>query len=280
MQTSLSGIVADIQGMAEAAVDRGDFSVKMELAGRSGFMKNISELLNRLSNVTEAGLKDITRVSSALANGDLSQKIERDYPGLFGNTGADVNNTVEVLSKLVAEIRQMADNASRGDFSRRIDLSDKRGFGADIGRLLNQLSDTTEVGLRDIIRVAQALAHGDLVQTIEKDYPGLFGEARDGVNTTVANLRELVRQMKEAAEEIDLAAGEIARGNQDPSSRTEEQASSLEETASSMEELASAVKDNEARVAKAGDIAASATDTATRGGDIVKASVATMAEIT
>jgi len=279
MQATLSRLVAEIQSMVNAAV-QGDFGKRIELGDKKGFGRDIGASLNQLAETTHVGLNDVMRVSGALAHGDLSQKISQEYPGVFGQTKAGVNNTVDALSELVAEIRRVADAAARGDFSQRIDLADKRGFGEDIGRLLNQLSDTTEVGLRDIMRVAQALARGDLTQTIANEYPGLFGEARDGVNTTVANLRQLVRQIKEAVDQIDTAAREIALGNQDLSSRTEEQASSLEETASSMEELTSTVKENESRVAKAGDIATKATDIAARGGEIVKASVTTMAEIT
>ncbi len=279
MQESLKGIVSDIQGMAEAAVERGDFGVKMETAGRKGFMKDISELLNSLSDVTESGLKDITRVSSALSGGDLSQTIERSYPGLFGQTAADVNRTAEVLSGLVAEIRHVADTASRGDFSQRIELSGKRGFGEDIGRLLNQLCGTTDVGLRDIIRVAQALARGDLTQRIERRHPGLFGEACNGINATVANLHRLIQQIKDNADQIGAATREIANGNQDLSVRTEKQAASLEETASSIEELTSTVKENESRVAQAGNIATSTSSIASHGGDTVKDSISTMNEI-
>lgn len=279
MQDSLRGIVRDIHMVVDDAATRGNFSTKMELAGRSGFMKEISELLNQLSSVTDAGLNDVMRVSGALANGDLGQTISQDYPGVFGETKDSVNNTVAALNELVADIRRMADASARGDFGQRIDLSGKRGFGADIGLLLNQISDVTESGLRDIMRVAQALARGDLTQSIDKDYPGLFGEARDGVNTTVVNLEMLVQQIKDAVDQISAAAREIALGNQDLSSRTEAQAASLEETASSMEELASTVKESESRVVKANGLVSEASDVATRSGEIVRSSVQMMADI-
>jgi methyl-accepting chemotaxis protein len=279
MQGSLKSIVADIQSMAEAAVRRGDFSVKMDSAGRAGFMKDIAGLLNELSDVTEAGLQDISRVSGALSAGDLSQKIGQDYPGLFGHTASAVNHTVAVLAGLVDEIRTLADSAGQGDFSRRIGLDGKEGFGQEIGRLLNQLSVTTDAGLRDVLRVAQALAQGDLTQRIDTEYPGLFGQVHAGMNATVANLHHLVQQIKDDADQIGLATTEIANGNQDLSARTETLAANLEETAASMEELTSTVRDNELRVARAGDITHSATDVAARGGEIVKASIVTMDEI-
>jgi methyl-accepting chemotaxis protein len=66
-----------------------------------------------------------------------------------------------------------------------MDLTGKQGFGREIGESLNQLAETTDTGLNDVMRVAKALAAGDLSQKIEKDYPGVFGETGRSVNATV-----------------------------------------------------------------------------------------------
>ncbi|TCT23158.1 methyl-accepting chemotaxis protein [Thiobaca trueperi] len=278
MQESLKRLVGEITGIVNGAT-QGDFSRRLELADKSGFGREIAEGLNRLAETTDVGLRDVTRVANALAAGDLSQTITKDYPGLFGQTKTGVNGTVTALTGVVNEIRRIVDAANQGDFSIKLDLAGKQGFAKDIAQLLNQLSDTTEVGLKDVMRVAQALAEGDLTQTITKDYPGLFGETKAGVNTTVANLKDLVSRIREAVDTIGTASNEIATGNQDLSQRTEEQASSLEETASSMEELTSTVKQNADNARQASQLAISASDVALKGGTVVSASVETMAAI-
>ena len=197
MQDSLNQIVAEIQSIVQAAV-QGDFSNKMDMDGKQGYTKTLSELLNQLSETTNIGLNDVMRVANALAAGDLSQKITQDYPGVFGQTKDGVNSTVDSLTKVVAEIQQIVEAAAnRGDFSIKMDMSGKQGYTKTLAELLNQLSDVTDTGLRDIMRVANALAEGDLTQTITKDYPGLFGETKDGINTTVENLKKLVDEIKE-----------------------------------------------------------------------------------
>ncbi len=278
MQESLSRLVAEIRDMVDAAA-KGDFSRRIDLTGKQGFGREIGESLNLLAETTDTGLADVVRVSSSLAAGDLTQRIDKDYPGVFGETGRAVNATVDALKRIVADIEEIAQAASRGDFSVRADLTGKQGFARDLSEVLNRLSDTTESGLQDIMRVANTLAQGDLTQTIEKEYPGLFGETRNGINATVANLSNLVVQIKEAVDAINTASGEIAEGNQDLSSRTEEQASSLEETASSMEELNSTVKNNTGSANQARTEAVAATDIARRGGETVKTSAETMAGI-
>jgi methyl-accepting chemotaxis protein len=278
MQAGLSTLVDEIKQMVAAAA-RGDFSSRISLSDKQGFGREIGESLNLLAETTNTGLNDVMRVSKALADGDLSQKIEKDYPGVFGQTGSAVNATVAALTRIVADIEGMVQGANRGDFSTRVDLTGKQGFPRDLSVLLNQLSETTETGLRDVMRVASSLAQGDLTKTIEKDYPGLFGETRAGINATVANLKELIMQIMDAVESINTASSEIATGNLDLSSRTEEQASSLEETASSMEELTATVKGNTQSATDANEKARIAATVAERGGETVRGSVTIMAEI-
>ena len=64
--------------------------------------------------------------------------------------------------------------------------------------------------VRQIAQVTTAVANGDLTQRIDKEYPGLFGETRQGINSTVGNLSELVEQIKQAVEAINTAASEIS----------------------------------------------------------------------
>ncbi|MBK1641996.1 chemotaxis protein [Chromatium okenii] len=278
MQEELKQLVNEITLIVHAA-NQGNFSQRLNIADKKGFGKDICTSLNQLVDTTDIGLKNVTRVANALAVGDLSQTITSDCAGVFNETKVGVNGTVTALTKIVNEIRGIVDAANRGDFSSKLELKGKKGFALDIAQLLNQLSDTTEVGLNDVMRVAKALANSDLTQTITKEYPGLFGETITAVNGTVMNLKSLVFQIREAVETISTASSEIATGNQDLSQRTEEQASSLEETASSMEQLTSTVKQNADNARQANQLAIAASEVAAKGGERVGASVETMTAI-
>jgi methyl-accepting chemotaxis protein len=279
MQDSLRMIVAEIQGIVQAAV-QGDFSKKMEMNGKAGYTKVLSELLNQLSNTVDDAFKDTIRVANALAEGDLSQKITREYAGAYNQVKVSVNTTNDSLTKIVNEIKTLVEDAAvRGNFSTKMDLSGKQGYTRDLSELLNQLSNVTETGISDVVRVANALAKGDLTQSISQEYPGSFGEMKAGVNGTVENLKVLVGEIKDATDTINTASKEIAAGNSDLSQRTEEQASSLEETASSMEELTSTVKQNAENAKQANQLAIGASDVAGKGGAVVSQVVITMDSI-
>jgi methyl-accepting chemotaxis protein len=132
----------------------------------------------------------------------------------------------------------------------------------------------------EAVRVARALAAGDLTVEARRASHDEFSELHDTLNTLRRDLATSVGSIRRAADGVSVAAGEIARGNSDLSNRTQQQASSLEETSSSMEELTSTVKQNAGNAAQANQLAAGASEVAARGGDAVRGVVNTMGGIT
>ncbi len=279
MQDNLIELVKEIQDMVNAAV-RGDFSQKMLLTNKKGFGKEISQSLNQLSDVVDTGMNDVMRVADALAKGDLTQKITTESRGVFAQTKESVNHTVDELRKIIEEIENIVySGADCGDFSIKMTMHDKVGYGKRLAELINQLFQTTERGLNDTLRVAQALADGDLTQSITADYPGAFGEVKAGINTTGGNLKSLIGEIKTTSEVIATAAHEISAGNHDLSNRTQEQAASLQQTAASMEELSTAIQQNMDNAKQANNLALGASDTAKKGVEVVGTVVETMTSI-
>ncbi|MBI5439553.1 MAG: nitrate- and nitrite sensing domain-containing protein, partial [Nitrosomonadales bacterium] len=199
----------------------------------------IRALLRQIGGEPDYAAEVVHKISGGDLSMDLAVK-----PGDTSSLLYSMKVMQDSLREIVAEMQQIVEASVQGDFSKRMDMGGKAGYTKTLSELLNQLSSTTNDGLNDVLRVANALAKGDLTQTISKDYPGTFGQVKDGMNGTIANLKELVGQIKDATDTINTASKEIAAGNSDLSQRTEEQASSLEETASSMEELTSTVKQN------------------------------------
>jgi methyl-accepting chemotaxis protein len=127
-------------------------------------------------------------------------------------------------------------------------------------------------------RIAGSIAHGDLsiaIHTAASDRGSLLVEMKEMRNSLVS----IVGQVRLGTETIGTASREIAAGNLDLSSRTEMQASSLEKTASAMEVLTSTVKQNADNAREANLLAATASDVARKGGDVVSQVVATMGSI-
>ena len=187
------------------------------------------------------------------------------------------NRTEEVAVE--KEIDAVVSAARLGELGQRIPLEGKTGFFRQLGIGMNDLLEVTEKGLSDVARVMRAMAEGDLTQTIEADYQGLFGQVKEDVNKTIQNIEGVVAQLRDSADSIATASSEITAGNTNLSSRTEQQASALEETASSMEELTSTVRNNADNAHQANQVAGNASQLATRGGEVVSRAVNAMQEI-
>jgi methyl-accepting chemotaxis protein len=127
-------------------------------------------------------------------------------------------------------------------------------------------------------KIATSIAEGDLsiaIDTKASDRGSLLSEMKQMRNSLV----DIVSQVRRGTQTITTASREIAAGNTDLSSRTELQASSLEKTASAMEELTSTVKQNADNAREANQLAATASDVARKGGEVVSQVVGTMGEI-
>ena len=229
-------------------------------------------LLSTFTSTYRAQIEVGGRTFALAANPVISDSGER-----LGAVVEWSDRTVEVAVE--REVADVVTAAAAGDFTRRLDLRDKHGFLLNLATGLNQLVETADKGLQDVVRMLGALAQGDLTQRITDEYQGTFGQLKDFSNETAISLSRMLGQIREGADTIYTAANEISVGNTDLSSRTEEQASSLEETASSMEELTSTVKLNADNARQANSLAMNASEVASDGGQLVERVVHTMSSI-
>jgi len=281
MQDDLRKVVTDIETAVNAAV-QGDFTRQVDLSGKQGFGLDIGQSLNALNNnlLNQIGgnPSDAVLVASRIASGDLSGAVNvraGDTTSILSAMSSMRNN----LNDTIAEVQVMVNATAEGDFSKKMTTADKQGYSKTLSELLNRLSDVTEGGLQDAIRVSEAISQGDLTQTISKNYPGLFGQLKDAINTTVERLKDVIGLIREASDTINTAAGEIAAGNLDLSGRTEQEASSLEETSARMEQLSNTVNRNAQNAKDANQLSMRSNAVATRGGEMVRRVITTMGDI-
>ncbi len=153
-------------------------------------------------------------------------------------------------------------------------------FGVFLAMITGMMLIRAIVGpLDEAIKVANAVASGDLTSRIDSNSTNETGRLLQALKQMNDNLVDLVGKVRVGTDSISTASGEIASGNLDLSQRTEQQASSLEETASSMEELTSTVRQNSDNARQANQLAAGASDVAVKGGAVVGQVVQTMRAI-
>ena len=214
--------------------------------------------------------------------GDLEFEVNATM--ITGPNGEYMGNMVEwkdITEQKDAErqIEGMITGAVAGELNKRIPTEKYSGFLQGLGEGINQLMDAVVEPVQETKRVISGLADGDLTQSMNGEFQGDFAELRDAVNATMSKLLSMVGEIGTASGTIASAANEISQGTADLSQRSEEQASSLEETASSMEELTGTVKQNADNAREANQLASSARDGASKGGEVVGKAIEAMSEI-
>lgn len=131
----------------------------------------------------------------------------------------------------------------------------------------------------ELATVAESIAAGNLTLEIDARKARL-GSVVHAVKSMQQSLRTVVGTVRACSDSIATGSDQIATGNLDLSHRTEKQAANLQQTAASMEELNVTVKNNAAHARQATQLAASASEVAQRGGQVVGQVVSTMDEIT
>lgn len=220
--------------------------------------------------------------NTQISVGDLTFRLIANP--VFDDDGNRIGSVVEWLNRtdevaIEKEIDHLVDSATQGNLAIRVSEAGKQGFFLNLAEGLNRLMGISEGVINDTIRVLDAMAHGDLTETIDKDYQGSFDKLKRDANATTQKLTEIMSQIRDAANTVTTGANEIAQGNADLSQRTEEQASSLEETAASMEEMTSAVKQSAENASEANGLSSEARDKAQQGGEVVEKAVTAMGEI-
>ncbi|MGY1411260.1 cache domain-containing protein, partial [Luteimonas sp. A611] len=109
---------AEVRRLVEGAV-AGDFSLRGDSARFEFAYRELIEGLNQLMAATDTGLGELGSLLSAVAEGDLSQRIDIKLEGRFADVAADANRTVERLTEIVGQIRQGSDaiNASASEIA-------------------------------------------------------------------------------------------------------------------------------------------------------------------
>jgi methyl-accepting chemotaxis protein len=129
------------------------------------------------------------------------------------------------------------------------------------------------------IRVAQSVAAGDLSMRIEVRNRNETGQLMQALKDMNASLMRTVEQVRIGTHTIAAASGQVASGNFDLSARTDMQARSLADTASTMRHLTDTVNQNADSARQANQLAASASEVAIKGGDVVTQVIDTMGSI-
>ncbi|MDQ7048021.1 MAG: PAS domain-containing protein [Enterobacterales bacterium] len=109
----LKSVIDEIKVLVDAA-NKGELDKRVTMQGKSGFFEELSEGLNSLVSVVDGAVGETTRMLQAIADGELTDKMQGDYHGAFAQIKNSVNNTVDKLVEVVDKLRQRATSVMDG----------------------------------------------------------------------------------------------------------------------------------------------------------------------
>lgn len=111
--TAERAVERELQDMINAAKS-GDLGQRISIDEKHGFFRNLGDAINEFVELVERTISDTSRVLAAMADGDLTQGIEREYEGVFGKLRSDANATVAKLTDIIGDIKGGAEQINTG----------------------------------------------------------------------------------------------------------------------------------------------------------------------
>ncbi len=189
----------EVANIVDAAA-RGDFSQQVCEEGKQGFFLKLAQGINQILSTTDTSIEDVVRVLRGLASGDLTQKIEKDYQGVFAQLKDDVNTTVDRLTEVLATVHGSSE-ASANTASQVSGTAQDLGDGSSTqAASLEQISSAMEQMSANIRQSANNAGQTEKIAQ----------KAANDADESGQTVLEAVTAMKSIAEKISIIE-EIAR---------------------------------------------------------------------
>src|ERR1700729_3116704 len=187
----LSAFADEVTRVSREVGTEGRLGGQAYVRGVSGVWKDLTDNVNVMANNLTGQVRNIAQVATAVANGDLSKKIDVDARGEILELKTTLNTMVDQLSAFASEVTRVArEVGSEGRLGGQAEVRDVSGTWKRLTESVNELASNLTTQVRAIAAVASAVAEGDLTQAVEVAARGEVAELKDNVNLMVANLRE------------------------------------------------------------------------------------------
>ena len=159
--------------MAREVGTEGNLGGQAQVRGVAGTWRDLTDNVNSMASNLTGQVRNIAQVTTAVARGDLSQKITVDARGEILELKNTVNTMVDQLSSFADEVTRVArEVGTEGNLGGQAEVQGVAGTWRDLTENVNQLAGNLTDQVRNIAQVTTAVARGDLSQKITVDAAG------------------------------------------------------------------------------------------------------------
>nr|WSW66444.1 HAMP domain-containing protein [Streptomyces sp. NBC_00995] len=208
MVTTLSSFADEVTRVAREVGTEGELGGQARVPGVAGTWKDLTESVNSMASNLTGQVRQIATVTTAIAEGDLTKKIDIDARGEIQELKNTINTMVDRLSSFAEQVTRVArEVGTEGQLGGQARVRDVDGTWRDLTESVNEMAGNLTRQVRAIAAVATAVTRGDLNLKIDVDAAGEIQSLQDNINTMIANLRDTTATNKEQ----DWLKGNLAR---------------------------------------------------------------------
>jgi HAMP domain-containing protein/CheY-like chemotaxis protein/signal transduction histidine kinase len=190
MVDQLNAFAAEVTRVAREVGTDGKLGGQAQVPGVAGTWKDLTDNVNVMAaNLTEQ-VRGIVKVVTAVANGELTQKLTVNAKGEVAALAETINNMTGTLAIFADQVTTVAREVGvEGRLGGQANVPGAAGTWKDLTGNVNLLADNLTNQVRAIAEVATAVTKGDLTRSIQVEASGEVAELKDNINTMIDNLR-------------------------------------------------------------------------------------------
>ncbi len=194
MVDQLNAFASEVTRVAREVGTEGRLGGQADVKGVSGTWKDLTDNVNFMAGNLTNQVRGIARVVTAVANGNLKQKLVLEAKGEIAELADTINAMIDTLATFADQVTTVArEVGNEGKLGGQANVPGAAGTWRDLTDNVNQLAATLTTQIRAIAEVATAVTTGDLSRSITVEAAGEVSDLKDNINEMIRNLRDTTR---------------------------------------------------------------------------------------
>src|SRR5438067_1963009 len=198
MVDQLNSFAAEVTRVAREVGTEGKLGGQAEVRGVAGTWKDLTDNVNFMASNLTTQVRGIAKVVTAVANGDLKQKLLVEAKGEIAELANTMNSMTETLATFAEQVTTVAREVGvEGKLGGQANVPGAAGTWCDLTDNVNRLAANLTTQLRAIVEVATAVTEGDLTRAIQVEARGEGAFVKDNINEMIRNFKDSTLRYEE-----------------------------------------------------------------------------------
>ncbi|KAI9749930.1 MAG: hypothetical protein M4579_006682, partial [Chaenotheca gracillima] len=203
MVDQLRRFATEVTRVARSVGTDGELGHQAQIDGVQGMWNDLTVNVNAMANNLTTQVRDIAKVTTAVAQGDLTRKVQAECKGEILELKTTINSMVDQLEQFAQEVTKVArEVGTEGRLGGRADVHGVKGTWKNLTENVNHMAENLTTQVREISQVTAAVAAGDLSRKVDVEVQGEILDLKVTINTMVDKLSAFAFEVSKVAREV------------------------------------------------------------------------------